>query len=615
MKKVLFTSRRPLGRCENITAVYNAYDGPKDFIQENWCDPIDPRIKSGEFRAMVCDEFVPYSPGPLIMLEHGISGGKSYGLDQPYPYHRAEWAKLIDYAVCTSRDTIGLTARSRGIPESKVLPLGMPRTDAYAGKKKGDGGTFLAEKRAYLFAPTFRNSHEPPMPEYDWDYIDRTLTDDEVLVVKPHMVTGRLLKGKYKHIVEAPSTEPSTPYLIDCDVLITDYSTIMFDGHLLSKPVVLFEKQTGFVQRRGMYFPYPDGYASRYVTTEEELLSCIRNAEGQQELDLQCLERACGACDGHSTERVVELIKKALRTKILIAVPTFENIYPDTYRSIYELDTGGCDITFDFVRGYDCATARNRIAQKALDINVDYVLMVDNDVVLPRDTLKWMLEDAKDVCLGYYAHRETDNVYSGKTSVCKLGEFNYTKQYTAEELGEKRKDGEHKLWIHGGGMGCALIRTNVFRKIKYPWYDWVNYADDNRGMLSEDLYFCEQCRKAGILIFADTRAACGHMLRHVQWPVYVKGDAMYKVLVMFDDLQDKVPTPAGSQPWRYFPGDDYPRKGAEPTPERIAELSGENNARGIALIKEVEKPPEEAAEAEAPIETPKVKRRRAKAEK
>ena len=90
---------------------------------------------------------------------------------------------------------------------------------------------------------------------------------------------------------------------------------------------------------------------------------------------------------------------------------------------------------------------------------------------------------------------------------------------------------------------------------------------------------------------------------------------MYKVLVMFDDLQDKVPTPAGSQPWRYFPGDDYPRKGAEPTPERIAELSGENNARGIALIKEVEKPPEEAAEAEAPIETPKVKRRRAKAEK
>lgn len=86
---------------------------------------------------------------------------------------------------------------------------------------------------------------------------------------------------------------------------------------------------------------------------------------------------------------------------------------------------------------------------------------------------------------------------------------------------------------------------------------------------------------------------------------------MYKVLVMFDDLQDMVPTPGGSQPWRYFPGDDYPRKGAEPSAERVAELSGKNNARGIALIEEVMKPPEE----KAPEEAPKPKRRRTKTEK
>ena len=588
MKKVLFTSRRPLGRCENITAVYNAYDGPKDFIQESWikADP-DPRITSGEFQVMVCDEFVPYSPGALIMIEHGISGGKSYGLDQPAPYHRPEWAKLIDYAVCTSEDTIGLTARSRGISKSKVLPLGMPRTDAYIGKKKGDGGTFLAGKRAYLFAPTFRNRHEPPMPQYDWDYIDQNLTDDEILVVKPHMVTGKLLKGEYRHIVEVSSAEPSAPYLIDCDILITDYSTILFDGHLLRKPVVLFEKKKGFAEKRGMYFQYPEGYASRYVTTEAELLACLRGSTEQRETDLQCLERACSACDGHSTERVVDLIKKAVRTKVLVAVPTFENIYPDTYRSIYELDKGGNEVVFDFVRGYDCAAARNRIAQKAMDTRADYVLMVDNDVVLPRDVLLNMLEDPKDVCLGYYAHRDANNLYSGKVCICKPGETDYTMLYSAEELGEMRRRFEYKLQVHGGGMGCALIKTDVFRRIKYPWYRWVNYEGKARNSLSEDLFFCEQCHAAGIPVYVDTRAACGHMLRHVQWPVYTKGDAMYKVLMMFDDLQDKVPTPSGALPWRYHPGDAYPRKGVEPSAERIAELAGANNARGIPLIEEI----------------------------
>lgn len=211
--------------------------------------------------------------------------------------------------------------------------------------------------------------------------------------------------------------------------------------------------------------------------------------------------------------------------KILIAVPTFESIYPDTFKAIYDLDVSGHDVSFEFVRGYDCATARNRIAQIALDKGVDYVLMVDNDVVLPKDALQNLIEDAKDVCLGFYAHRDADNVYRGRTCVCKLQQengtlyFNYPleSEYTANELSVLRDGGKTKIQIHGGGMGCAFIRTSVFNRIKYPWYDWVNYADGHRGMLSEDLYFCEQCKKKRIPIYTDVRVNCGHVLRHIQY--------------------------------------------------------------------------------------------------
>lgn len=212
--------------------------------------------------------------------------------------------------------------------------------------------------------------------------------------------------------------------------------------------------------------------------------------------------------------------------KILIAVPTFETIYPDTFKSIYELDTGENAVLFDFVRGYDCATARNRIAQKAIDYDSDYVLMVDNDVVLPKDALINLLDDAKDVCLGYYAHRDSDNLYRGRTCICKLYQpdgkkyFHYPleSEYTAFEMHTMMDAGEYKVRVHGGGMGCAFIKTEVFTKMKYPWYDWVNYADEKRNMLSEDLYFCEMCRQADIPIYTDTRVGCGHMLRHLQWP-------------------------------------------------------------------------------------------------
>jgi glycosyltransferase involved in cell wall biosynthesis len=212
--------------------------------------------------------------------------------------------------------------------------------------------------------------------------------------------------------------------------------------------------------------------------------------------------------------------------RILIAVPTFETIYPDTYKSLWDLDKDGHEVLFDSVRGYDVATARNKIAQLAMDLKTDYVLMVDNDVVLPKDALKLLLEDAKDVCLGFYAHRPDDNVYRGRTCICKLKDENgkeyyhypLESEYTATDMHGMADAGETKIRIHGGGMGCALIRTDVFKRLTYPWYDWVNYGEKNRGMLSEDLYFCTQCIIAGVPIYADVRVGCGHMLRHVQWP-------------------------------------------------------------------------------------------------
>jgi len=212
--------------------------------------------------------------------------------------------------------------------------------------------------------------------------------------------------------------------------------------------------------------------------------------------------------------------------RILIAVPTFETIYPDTYKSMWDLDKDEHEVLFESIRGYDVATARNKIAQKSLDLNADYVLMVDNDVVLPKDALKMLLEDPRKVCLGHYAHRGTDNLYHGRTCICRLKDaegkeyYHYPleSEYTAGEMREMAESGVTKIEVHGGGMGCALINTDVFRSIDYPWYDWVNYGDANRGMLSEDLYFCSLCRASGIKIHSDVRVGCGHLLRHVQWP-------------------------------------------------------------------------------------------------
>ncbi len=78
------------------------------------------------------------------------------------------------------------------------------------------------------------------------------------------MRENNILHNQYKHIIEISSTEPSTPYLIDCDVVITDYSSVIFDGYLLGKPAILYSPNTDYVNKRGMYMKYPTKYSLRY---------------------------------------------------------------------------------------------------------------------------------------------------------------------------------------------------------------------------------------------------------------------------------------------------------------------------------------------------------------
>lgn len=195
--------------------------------------------------------------------------------------------------------------------------------------------------------------------------------------------------------------------------------------------------------------------------------------------------------------------------QVLIAVPTFESILPETFKSIYGLDIPvDTQCQFDFVKGYDCARARTAIADEAVQYGFDYVLMVDSDVILPSNTLVDLLEGDPEVVLGIYPRKNTT---TGQTEIFLPGHKDFV---DANNLNLDKLDTEPysgRFEAKGGGLGCALIKVDILKKIPKPWFNYVMYPNGN--VLSEDNFFCDRATGYGFKIQADGRVRCAHLVR------------------------------------------------------------------------------------------------------
>lgn len=185
--------------------------------------------------------------------------------------------------------------------------------------------------------------------------------------------------------------------------------------------------------------------------------------------------------------------------KILVAIPTFESIRPETFKSIYGLQKAQDVVLFDFVKGYDCARARNLIAKECLQDGFDAVLMVDSDIVLPSDALIHLTQGDCPVVLGTYPRRGE----SAGSELFEMGQKDFVKRIMYADMPYGRFE------VRGGGFGCAFIRREAFEVVSYPWFVYVEYKTGD--LLSEDNYFCNEAAKAGLRIEADGRVRCGHV--------------------------------------------------------------------------------------------------------
>jgi FkbM family methyltransferase len=190
-----------------------------------------------------------------------------------------------------------------------------------------------------------------------------------------------------------------------------------------------------------------------------------------------------------------------MKKKILVAIPTAKYVEVETFKSLWDLEVPkGYELDFQYFYGYNIAQIRNLIADWAK--RYDYLLSVDSDIVLPNDALIKMLAADKDIISGLYIQRipgtQTLEVYMA------------TPSGGCTNIPYALLENRQIVEIEACGMGCALIKSEVFRKISYPHF-FYKEALTMRDTVSEDVFFCKKAKEHGFTVWADPSIKCDHI--------------------------------------------------------------------------------------------------------
>lgn len=151
------------------------------------------------------------------------------------------------------------------IYQGKVMLSGYPRNSAFFMKeryKEIREELGLEDMQVLVYMPTWRGRLDKKENKkqitilYNYFYeLDAGLTDDQVLYVKLHpFVKSQLNYDDFAHIFPFPEEYETYDFLNASDMLITDYSSIMFDYAVSKKPIVLFTyDRKEYLTERGMY--------------------------------------------------------------------------------------------------------------------------------------------------------------------------------------------------------------------------------------------------------------------------------------------------------------------------------------------------------------------------
>lgn len=234
---------------------------------------------------------------------------------------------LTDLYISNSKDNSEMFRESM-MHKGEILECGSPRNDILFHKNGIKQKVYqilgIAESKKILFyAPTFRDKKEDSFKYYDLD-MDKVLRalqhrfgEEYQLLYRFHqnLRQYKQFTDFYVHGINVTEYPDVMELVVASDILITDYSSIMWDFSLQRRPVFLYHNdEQEYMIDRDFYCPVSQWPYIKAHTSEE---MCNKILEFDEEDYIEKLERFFrddpSYDDGHASERVVARIMDVIR--------------------------------------------------------------------------------------------------------------------------------------------------------------------------------------------------------------------------------------------------------------------------------------------------------------
>ncbi|WP_189930741.1 CDP-glycerol glycerophosphotransferase family protein [Streptomyces sulfonofaciens] len=283
---------------------------------------------------------------PLKRIGADLAGSRfaDHAHVEALPRLVAQWSVLV----VPNRFAIGPLTRALGY-DGELLQAGAPRNDVlFAADRDKTAERVRAElgiepgRRVVLYAPTYRDHHGRPAgaagpaqgtqgpdgagrtgsgagfryayePAFDFRAAERALGDDHVLLVRRHPLAWGRLPGARAPFVRDVTHHPRTgELLLIADVLVTDYSSLMFDFAHTGRPMLFHTYDLEHYRDtvRGFTLDFEARAPGPLLTSTDEVLAALRGldmlAERHTDAYAAFRDAYCDLDDGHAAARVAD---------------------------------------------------------------------------------------------------------------------------------------------------------------------------------------------------------------------------------------------------------------------------------------------------------------------